>query len=267
MPTKPQPESDSETTPESAFDAVAYSLSLLWQPSDRPTRGPHPALSLDKIVDAAITIADAEGLDALSMRRVASELGVGTMSLYRYVPRKAVLINLMLERVSDPGDVAQRFAGLDWRGVLETNARETRALYLAHPWLLQVNWSRPLLGPNSLVGLEALVSRLDGLGLSDQERVATLSTIDSYVTGSVRTEILHARAAEETGVSDEEFWDRQLPFLEQAMATGRYPAMAALAEDSFAMSWAESFEWGLARLLDGVAALIAARRRRPRRTS
>src|SRR5690606_24941631 len=186
-------------------------------------------LSLDDIVDAAIAVADAEGLDALSMRRVASELGVGTMSLYRYLPRKAVLINLMMERVGDPGDVTARFAGLDWRGMLETNARETRMLYLAHPWLLQVNWTRPLLGPNSLVGLEALVSGLDGLGLGDQERMAVLMMMDSYVVGAVRSEILYARAAEETGVSDDEFWARQRPFLEQAMATGRYPAMAALA--------------------------------------
>src|SRR5690606_11028203 len=152
--------------------------------------------------------------DALSMRRVAGELGVGTMSLYRYIPRKAVVLNLMLDRVSDPGDAAQRYAGLDWRGVLAANAPERRAHYLTHPWLLQVNWSRPLLGPNSVAGLDALVSRLGGLGLTDQERIAVLSLINSYVIGSVRTEILYARAIEETGVSDEEFWARQLPFLE-----------------------------------------------------
>lgn len=250
---------------EPGFDAVTCSLKLLWEPRERPARGPHPALSLDEIVDAAIAIADAEGLDALSMRRVASQLGVGTMSLYRYLPRKAVLINLMLERVSDPGDVAARLAGLDWRGVLETNARETRTLYLTHPWLLQVNWTRPLLGPNSLVGLEFLISRLDRLGLSDQERVAVLMVVESYVVGAVRTEILDARAAEETGLSDEEFWARQRPFLEQAMASGRYPTMAALAEDTFAMSRDESFEWGLARILDGLEALIAGRGRRRRR--
>lgn len=251
---------------EPGFDAVTSSLELLWRTRERPTRGPQPGLSLDEIVDAAIKIADAEGLDALSMRRVAADLGVGTMSLYRYFPRKSVLINLMLERVSDPGDAAQRYAGLDWRGVLEANARESRALYLTHRWLLQVNWSRPLLGPNSVAGLEALVSRLDGLGLTDQEKIAVLSLINSYVIGSVRTEILYDRAVEETGLRDEEFWARQLPFLEKAMTSGRYPAMAALDEDTFAMGWEETFEWGLARLLDGVAALVADRRRHRRRS-
>lgn len=258
--TKQPPAESASDASEAGFDAVSCSLELLWQPRERRTRGPQPALSLDAIVDAAIALTDREGLDALSMRRMAGELGTGTMSLYRYVPRKSVLINLMLERVSDPGDVAARYAGLDWRGVLEANGRETRELYLKHPWLLQVNWSRPLLGPNSLIGIEFLVSRLDGLGLTDQERVTVLSLIDSYVLGSVRTEILHARAVEETGVGDEEFWARQLPFLERAMASGRYPAMAALAEDTFGMGWAETFEWGLARMLDGVEALVTARR-------
>jgi len=257
----------SEAVPEPAFDAVTCSLTLLWQPPGRPARGPQPTLNLDEIVAAAIAIADAEGLDALSMRRVANDLGVGTMSLYRYLPRKAVLINLMLERVSDPGDVAERYAGLAWRGVLEANVWETRTLYLTHPWLLQVNWTRPLLGPNSLVGLEYLVSRLDGLGLSDQERLTVLALLDSYVVGSVRSEILHARGAEETGVSDEEFWARQLPFLERAMASGRFPTMAALAEDTFDMSWEDTFGWGVARLLDGIERLVTTRRRSRRPAS
>lgn len=256
-------EPGAETEP--GFDAVTCSLELLWRPRERPTRGPQPGWRLDEIVDAAIRIADTEGLDALSMRRVAAELGAGTMSLYRYIPRKAVLINLMLDRVSDPGDAAQRYAGLDWRGVLEAYARDSRALYLTHRWLLQVNWSRPLLGPNSVARLEALVSRLDGLNLADQEKIAVLTLIDSYVTGSVRAEILYERAAEETGVSDDEFWARQLPFLEQAMASGRYPAMAALAEDTFAMGWEPTFEWGLTRLLDGVETLITQRRRQRQR--
>lgn len=262
MTTKPRATGGAEhgSDSEPAFDAVTHSLELLWRPRERPSRGPQPTLSLTEIVDAAIAVADADGFDALTMRRVAADLGVGTMSLYRYFPRKDVLLNLMLERVSDPGDAARRYAGLDWRRVLELHARDSRSLYLKHPWLLQVNWSRPLLGPNSLAGLEVLISRLDGLGLTDQERVAVLTLIDSYVTGSVRTEILYARAAEETGVGDDEFWARQLPYLEAAMMTGRYPAMAGLSEDAFEMGWVETFEWGLARLLDGLEALVKSRR-------
>ena len=128
---------------------VKLTLELLWGRRERPNRGPKPGLTLERIVASAIAVADAEGLDAVSMRRVAAKLGVGTMSLYRYVPGKNELLDLMLDRVSDPGDAAQRLRGRDWRGVLETYAHGTWDLYTSHPWLLQVNWSRPALGPSS----------------------------------------------------------------------------------------------------------------------
>ncbi|MGH3678984.1 MAG: TetR/AcrR family transcriptional regulator [Natronosporangium sp.] len=236
------------------------SAELLWGPRDRPGRGPRPGLSLDQIVAAAIAVADRDGVDALSMRRVAAELGVGTMSLYRYVPGKAELLDLMLDQVSDPSHTCARAAGADWRGVLEITARGNRDLYLAHPWLLQVNWSRPVFGPNTLAGVELVVAGLARIGLTDKERVMAMIAIDSYVTGFVRSQILHSRAADDTGVSDEEFWAQQTPVLEQAMGTGDYPALAELAGDSFSSGWEENFEFGLQRLLEGVQALLDARR-------
>lgn len=243
----------------SAADQVSASLSLLWRAPERPARGPKPGLTLDQIVAAAIAVADADGLAALSMRRVARELRVGTMSLYRYVPGKAELLDLMLDRVSDPGPVLARSRGTDWRELLAAVARCARERFLAHPWLLQVNWSRPVIGPNTLAGIEQVIAGLADLGLSDQERISTVLTIDGYVTGVVRTQIQHTAAVEQTGVSDEEFWARQYPALEKAMASGEYPAMAALSADAFSLGWDESFEWGLQRLLDGLAALVAAR--------
>lgn len=238
---------------------LRLSLELLWGRRERPARGPKPSLSLDRIVTAAIKVADAEGLGALSMRRVAAELGVGTMSLYRYVPGKDELLDLMLDKVSDPGDTVDRVEGLDWRGVLETTARGTWELYVAHPWLLQVNWARPALGPNSLAAVELVQRGLDGIGLSDQERVMVMIVVDSFVTGTARTYVHALSAAEDTGVSDEEWWATQEPVLTEAMAMGSYPTLAGMAEDAFGASHEQIFEFGLQRLLDGIAGFIARR--------
>lgn len=238
---------------------LAKTNELLWGPVEPSRRGPRPGLTLERIVDTAIAVADAEGIDALSMRRVAAELGVGTMSLYRYVPGKAVLLNLMLDRVSGLGD-CEPPQGEDWRSVLEAAARGTYQVHLRHRWLLQVNWSRPVFGPNTLAGVELMLNGLAGTGLTDQERVMAVVMIDGYCTGMARSYIQYTNAAGETGISDEEFWTHQLPILESAMATGRYPALAAMAENAFDADWEETFEFGLQRLLDGLAALIEQRR-------
>jgi AcrR family transcriptional regulator len=249
------------TGDQSPADHVSLSLTLLWGTRERRTRGPKPALTLDQIVSAAIAIADIDGLDALSMRRVARELRVGTMSLYRYVPGKGELLDLMLDAVSDPGKEVAQSQGRGWRGMLEVVARCARDRYLAHPWLLQVNWSRPVVGPSTLAGLEFVLGGLAGLGLTDQERVTAVITIDGFVTGVTRSQLQHAAAVEATGVSDEEFWGRHYPVLEKAMASGDYPAMAALAEDAFNLGRDETFGWGLQRVLDGIEALVDARSR------
>src|SRR5688572_11023766 len=121
----------------SPVEQVRRSIELLWGEGARPTRGPKPSLTLDQIVQVAIAVADRDGIDGLSMRRVATQLGVGTMSLYRYVPGKAELLALMLDRVSDPAEDVERARDLDWRGVVEVAARGSYRLYLTHPWLLQ----------------------------------------------------------------------------------------------------------------------------------
>lgn len=235
---------------------VRRSSELLWHDLDRSGRGPKPSLTLAQVIEAAVTVADADGIDALSMRRIARELGVGTMSLYRYVPGKDVLLDLMLDHVTAPSD-SWHAPELDaarpqWRAALELSARESRAMYLRHPWLLQVNWSRPVFGPNTLASFEVVVRRLRDLPVSDRERVNLVSVLDSYVTGAVRMELLYVGAAEETGVSEEEYWQTQTPVLERAMASGDYPALAGMDEDSFSGDWEEGFELGLSVLLDGI---------------
>lgn len=233
---------------------------LLWEGLPASNKGPRPTLTLDEIVIAAITIADQEGLDALSMRRLATSLDMGAMSLYRYVPSKTELLNLMLDRVSGPlADFAEKY-GDTWRQVLTTAAWAGRRLYLNHPWLLQVNWTRPVLGPNMVADLDSTMAGLQDLPMSDKEKIMVISYLDGYVTGVVRQEILYDRAAEESDLTDEEFWAYQLPWLERAMASGAYPTMAAMSEDAFDGGWEETFTMGLTHLLDGIERDIERRR-------
>ncbi|MFF6876844.1 MULTISPECIES: TetR/AcrR family transcriptional regulator C-terminal domain-containing protein [unclassified Streptomyces] len=238
---------------------IARTLELLWDTGRRPSRGPKPALTLDRIVEAAVRLADAEGLEGLSMRRVAAELGTGTMSLYRYVPGKGELLDLMLDRVQRPSENPADLGDGGWRAALEALARATLALYRRHPWLLQVNQSRPILGPSALDGMERVLTLIRPMGLSDPELVSAIILTDGYVAGAARSQLYEREAERRTGLTDAEFWQAQVPMLEKAMASGRYPVMASLSEDAFGTDF-DHFEFGLQRILDGLEVLVAERK-------
>ncbi|MFF2846972.1 TetR/AcrR family transcriptional regulator [Streptomyces sp. NPDC058001] len=245
------------SAPRSGSGDIQRTLELLWDTGHRPSRGPKPALTLDRIVDAATRIADAEGLDAVSMRRLSTELGTGTMSLYRYIPGKAELLDLMLDRVQAPAEEPEAFdAG--WREALEIRAREILALYERHPWLLQVNQARPVLGPGSMSGLEKMIGRIRPMGLTDPEMLSVILLVDGYVTGVARTHVHEVEAEQRTGLTDAEFWLAQEPHLAKVMTSGRYPHMATLSEDTFGPDF-DHFTFGLERILDGLELMVAGR--------
>ncbi|WP_280250853.1 TetR/AcrR family transcriptional regulator [Nocardia abscessus] len=238
---------------------IARTLDLLWGAGPRPSRGPKPGLSLDRIVDAAIAVADGEGLGAVTMRRVATELGTGTMSLYRYLPGKAELLDLMLDRVQAPIDgLGDRLDG--WRGALETLAYESLAMYRRHPWLIGVNQSRPVLGPGAMEGMENVLGAIRPMGLPDRELVSVVIMVSGYVLGAARTQLYEQEAERVSGLTDAEFWQAQIPKLEQAMASGRYPVMAALSDDAFGPDF-DHFGFGLQRILDGLEHYVTHRDR------
>ncbi|WP_327729060.1 TetR/AcrR family transcriptional regulator [Streptomyces sp. NBC_00487] len=237
---------------------IVRTLHLLWDTGRRPSRGPKPGLTLDRIVEAAVQVADAEGLHALSMRRVATELGTGTMSLYRYVPGKAELLDLMLDRVQRPSENPADLGDGGWRSALEAMGRATLALYRRHPWLLQVNQSRPVLGPSALDGMEKVLSRIKSMGLTDPELISVIIALDGYVVGAARTQLYQQEAEHRSGLTDAEFWQAQAPVLEELMASGRYPLLSSLSEDAFGTDF-DHFEFGLQRLLDGLETLVARR--------
>ncbi|ATL28618.1 TetR/AcrR family transcriptional regulator [Streptomyces formicae] len=236
---------------------ITRSLELLWGEGERPTRGPKPGLTLDRIVTEAVRLADAEGLAALSMRRLSTELGTGTMSLYRYVPGKSDLVDLMLDRVNTVPDETEPWSG-GWREAVEAYARETLARHHRHPWLLHANQARPVLGPGAVGSLERTLTRIRPMGLSDPELISVIVMVEGYVTGVARTQVHEAEAARKTGLSDTAFWEAQAPALGRIMRSGRYPSLAGLSDDAFGNDF-DHFEFGLQRLLDGLDVLIARR--------
>ncbi|MCE7001683.1 TetR/AcrR family transcriptional regulator [Kibdelosporangium philippinense] len=242
---------------------VTVSLRLLWGLDERPSRGPKPSLTVDKIAAAGIELADEEGLDALSMRRVAAKLGVGTMSLYRYVPSKAELIDVMLDRAIASEDTFNHMSGLEgkgWREKMHAIAHASRELYLRHNWLLHVSPVRRLLGPGALASFEYFLDVMAETTLTDAEKINTIGLIDGYVISATKSVIEAAQAAERTGVSDEDYWEAHRPFLEQILATGDYPNMVSMAPGTFEEAIATSFDYGLDRVLDGLELLINSRK-------
>ncbi|MEV6106784.1 TetR/AcrR family transcriptional regulator [Streptomyces sp. NPDC051940] len=247
------------TTEHSGSGDLSRSMALLWDINDRPSRGPRPALTLDRIVGAAIAVADAEGLEAVSMRRLAGDLGVGTMSLYRYVPGKGELLDLMLDRVSavDP----ERVGTLDddWREALRQLARGMWELYVGHPWLLHVDQARPVLGPNGLKGFEIALTGLDGTPLGGREKTNVVTIVEALVSSIARTHVNAAQAEARTGISDAEFWEAQMPALSKAMQSGAYPHIAALEPDAFSTPGDAVVAFAMERLIDGFEVFFAGR--------
>ncbi|MEO3924075.1 TetR/AcrR family transcriptional regulator [Micromonosporaceae bacterium B7E4] len=251
------------TTEYSGSGDPKRSMELLWGVPDRPRRGPKPKLTVDRIVRAAIEIADREGLAGLSMRRVADDLGVTAMSLYTYVPGKAELIDVMLDtvhaRTARPDDDQG-----DWRSRLERLARENWNRYRRHPWLLQVATSLPVLGPHSVAKYDRELTAVAGLGLTDIEMDLLVGLVADYVHGAVRGAVEAAQMRQRTGMTVQEWWERFAPLLAQVFDPERYPVAARVgaaagAEHNAPADPARSFEFGLQRVLDGIEAFVRAR--------
>lgn len=240
-------------------------LTLLWrhqlgEPSR--TRGPRQKASVDEVVAAAITIADEEDLDAVSMRRVAERLGLGVMSLYTYVPGKSELVDLMVDSVA--GEMPLPEHGGTVRERLERVARAQWADYRRHPWLLFVDTSRPPLGPHVSDRYEWQLRAVEGLGLGDIEMDQVVTLVAGFVAGPARAATDSARLQESSGVTDAEWWEANAPVLERVMDGSRYPIsgrVGAAAGEAYnaAGSPLLAFEFGLARVLDGVESFIRSR--------
>lgn len=257
MAVKPKPdERREESAQQSGRGDPSRSMELLWGTRKAPSRGPKPSLSLDQIVRVAIGIADAEGLEALSMRRVAGELGFTTMSLYRHVPGKTELLDVMLDTVHAELPLLEGVAG-GWRAKLEVAARGEWALYHRHPWALQVPGNRPAPGPHVLAGYESAMRAVADIGLTENEMMYSVHLISAYVQGAARASVDAARAEKQTGISDRQWWSDQGRFWD-AFDFSNHPTLKRVIMDAGAYPDPEvCFEFGLERVLDGIEALVA----------
>ena len=239
----------------------ARSMALLWRtPPTGPRRGPKAGLDVDRIVAAAVALADAEGLAGLSMRRVAAELGVGAMTLYTHVPGKGELVDLMLDSVL--GELYGPEPAGDWRARLTAVARANRDLFLRHPWALHVATGRPPLGPNLMAKYEHELRAVDGLGLSEVQMDLLVTLVNGVVRGIAGGVQEKAEAERATGVTDDQWWAATAPYLAAVFDAGRFPTAARVgpvagAELQAAYDPRRSFDFGLEVLLAGVAALVS----------
>jgi len=233
-------------------------IDLLWHGADsaKPARGPRRRLDVGTITAAAVELADAEGIAAVTMRGLASRLGLASpMALYTYVPAKAELVDLMvdacfavfaLDVAAAPGRLADRI-----RAVADAN----RALYRQHPWLADVSIERPPLGPGQLRKYERELAALDGLGLSDHEMDLTLTLVITFVRA-------HAASAAAAASADDEaaWWAAAGPALARYAIASDYPLssrVGTIAGEAQGRAHDPdlAYTFGLERIADGVQAL------------
>lgn len=238
-------------------EAAERAMGLLWGVREESVRGPKRGLSVEGMVEAAVGLADEEGLEALSMRRVADRLGVGAMSLYTYVPGKAELVELMVDAVLGEASLPDGAGG--WREGMEQFARESWEISHRHPWMLQTSSGRGLMGPNQAAMLDSVLGALAGVGLSEQEMIYVYLVVEGYVRGAAKTSIEAARVEKESGVTDEQWWSQYGPMVHRYTDPDRYPTLTGLTWDWAFGEGDDPFEFGLQRVLDGVGAFVRSR--------
>ncbi|MFJ7135739.1 TetR/AcrR family transcriptional regulator [Streptomyces fungicidicus] len=223
---------------------------VIWARPERTGRGPRPAYTRADIAAAAVRIADAEGLDAVSMRRVAAELGCGTMSLYNYVPRKEDLYELMVDAAGGEHELWEPSG--DWRADMVRVAHQSRALMHRHPWLPRL--MSPVYGfsPNSLRYLEHCLACLDPLPGTYGTKLELIAMLNGIVTTYVSNELATAERTRSLPWSQEQEHAIRGAYLGGRIATGQYPRMAAaFQEDAGPIDLEAVFERALGRMLDG----------------
>jgi AcrR family transcriptional regulator len=239
-------------------DTVPKALQAAWGLRDRPTKGPKPVLSVDRIVAAAVDVAGAEGFAAVSMSRVAGALSSSPMTLYRYVASKEELTVLMAEAaVADPP--APRAPEESWRSALERWAAEMFAMFRRHAWFLQMPVSGPPATPRQLAWLESGLRSLDGLGLTDAESVSMLLLLNGYVRYEASLQGQMADAARSDGRSVDAAMSEYGTLLRHLVQKDRFPLLRRAIDAGVLDEPSEpdaDFAFGLARVLDGIDAFI-----------
>jgi AcrR family transcriptional regulator len=226
----------------------------IWERIDAP-RGARTTLTHTQIAEAAVALADAEGLDAVSMRKLAERLGVATMALYRYVDSKDELVELMTDSVIDASTLTADPA--DWRAVFREVAQRRRETALAHPWLPAAQAQVPTtLTPNRNQALERMLEALEPLPLTGDQKMQLIRALDAYARGAADGEVNQRMMLERRGYGA----DGDVRLLLRAnmqwlLSSGRFPRFAQVVTDGLApVDSVGEFELGLEAMLDGLAA-------------
>jgi len=232
------------------------SIALAWGAVPPPQRGPKREFSLEQVLDAAVALADADGIEAVTMPALAQSLGLTAMSLYRYVVSKDTLLLLLQERGmgSPPPAIA---TAATWRLGLDAYAEASSAVYRRHAWMLDIAITGVATTPNNLAWLEAGLTALAGTPLSRQERVAVVLQVSGHARFRALVERGYAVRADEEREPPAGVMLAEAQLLGRLVSTSQFPELratldsGALADDRF-----DSFDFGLARLLDGVEGYI-----------
>ncbi|AQW56127.1 TetR/AcrR family transcriptional regulator [Streptomyces violaceusniger] len=228
----------------------------IWMRPERPAAGRKPTYSRAQITEAAVRIADAEGLEAATMRRIAAEIGTGAMSLYRYVPSRDDLIELMADHLMGEIDITGMPSG-DWRADLTRYANGLRAMWLRHPWVATVQRSLPGFGPNQLLLIERVMGALDA-HVSVDGNLRLMAMLNSHIEGAVREEISTAEEVRRSGLSESEWMARSSPRINQLVSSGKYPIFTKIVTESHQphLSRDDQFRNGLEHILDYIAVAL-----------
>jgi AcrR family transcriptional regulator len=250
-----------EATPgQAAPRPLPPGLDLLWGRRERGRRGPRPGLSADVIAAAAIRLADAEGLESVSMARVAAELGVTTMALYRYVANKDELLQLMWN-ASALGAESLVIEGDGWRTRLRAWAVIQRDMLDLHPWITQMPMAAPPVAPNSLHFVERGLEAMDETGLPDGEKIRVIGLLSSYTLSEARmaADAMRAVTAAMAAADQAALPQSYEALLRELVDEQTYPRLYRLAwqpQPENPPSEREQFLFGVDTILDGVQVLI-----------
>jgi len=231
-------------------------VALAWGLAADPQRGPKREMSVERIVEAAVAIADADGLGAVSMAAVAARLGYTTMSLYRYVSAKDDLVLLMQEEATGvpPDDVCGEEG---WRARLAAVFRASVQVYVRHPWMLDIPITGTPATPNSAAWMDVMLEALEGTPLSEEERLAVALTVAGHARWYGTIIAAYTRQARDRGMSQEEITAAEDRLFAGLITADDYPSLHRAVQAGVFRSDADPFVFGLERILDGVDAHIA----------
>lgn len=244
------------------MDTTDRMIRLVWRHKlgeEEGSRGPRKKWTLDQVVDTAIDFADAEGIDGLSMRKIADKLGTSAASLYTYVQGRDELLGLMIDQVMGRIDLPPHEGTVRERLTVVSDI--TREECLRHPWLIDAQSHRPLIGPHTSARYEWTLNAIEGFGLDDESMDHIIALIGAHATSNAAARINAEKLAEATGATDADWWAVNAPILDQVMPADAYPVSGRVGSTvgekyQAAVSHDAVYTFGLGVILDGVEARL-----------